>query len=212
MSHKAVQKCNSYHHGNLRDALIIAAAELIEENESLDFAMIDAARRAGVSSAAPYRHFKDKDELLEAVGLVAFMALSEHVEASVAEFPAGSPQRIIGLGRGYIHFVTSHPNYYDLMWGKSGIQAMEAEEVSLGGSGFYILADAVESWCTATGTHGNDPVDLATKLWAMAHGLSALALNGHIKKFMPDVDVDSLIESSTMAFLGGLEKGSGGSG
>jgi hypothetical protein len=97
------------------------------------------------------------------------------------------------------------------MWGKPGIQAIGTEEVTMEASGFYILRDAVQSWCTATGTDGNNPVDLATKLWAMAHGLSALALNGHIKKFMPDVDVDSLIASSTMAFLGGLEKGSGGS-
>ena len=211
MNNNAVQKCNSYHHGNLRDALIIAAAELIEENGSLDFAMIDAARRAGVSSAAPYRHFKDKDALLEAVCHVAFLALTEHAEATAAEFPAGSPERIISLGRGYIRFVTSHSNFYDLMWGKPGIQAMGADEVDLNTSGFYILTDAVQSWCTATGIQGNDPVDLATKLWAMAHGLSALALNGHIKKFMPDVDVDSLIESSTLTFLGGLEKGYGGS-
>ncbi len=199
-------KCSSYHHGNLHDALIIAAAELVEENGSLEFAMIDAARRAGVSSAAPYRHFKDREALLEAVCHVAFMALSEAAEKTAAEFPPGSEERIIGLGKGYIQFVTSHPSFYDLMWGKSGVRAMESDQVNLENSGFYVLADAVEQWCDTTGAQGNDPVDLATKLWAMAHGLSSLVLNGHVEKFMPGVDVYSLIESTTHTFLGGLEK------
>lgn len=198
------EKCSRYHHGNLHDALIIAAAELIEENGSLDFAMIDAARRAGVSSAAPYRHFKDRDALLGAVCMVAFIALSESAEITAQEYPRGSPERITALVGGYIKFVTDHPAYYDLMWGKIGIQAMEATGADVTITGFSILADAVMSWCEATGTQGNDPVDLATKLWAIAHGLSGLALNGHIEKFMPGVDVYSLSESSTHTFLSGL--------
>ena len=208
MSNNAEQKCSSYHHGNLRDALIIAAAELIEENGSLEFAMIDAARRAGVSSAAPYRHFKDKEELLEAVCHLAFMALTEAAETTAAEFPAKSTERLIALCKGYVLFVTSHPNFYELMWGKLGIAAMESDQVNLNTSGFYVMADAVQDWCSSSGITGNDPVELATKLWAMAHGLGGLALSGHIEKFMPGVDVYSLVESSTMTFLGGLEKGS----
>jgi AcrR family transcriptional regulator len=65
-------RTRSYHHGDLHNALIIAAAELIESQQSLHFSMSDAAKRAGVSSAAPYRHFKDKDALLEAVRDLAF--------------------------------------------------------------------------------------------------------------------------------------------
>jgi AcrR family transcriptional regulator len=205
-ANNTAEKCNNYHHGNLRDALIIAAAELIEQNGSMDFAMIDAARRAGVSSAAPYRHFKDKESLLEAVCQVAFMALSESAKTSTAPYPLGSAERIIVLGKGYIDFVTSHPEFYDLMWGKPGKRAMDSAEVELNVTGFDVLAEAVESWCTATGTQGNDPVDLATKLWAMAHGLAALALNRHVEKFLPDADVYALLESTTHTFLGGLEK------
>jgi AcrR family transcriptional regulator len=201
-----VQKCSSYHHGNLRDALIIAAAELIEQNGSLEFAMVDAARRAGVSSAAPYRHFKDRDELLEAVCHVAFMALSESVEIIAAQHAQGSRERIIALGKGYMRFVSEHPEYYELMWGNHGVRSMESEKIDLNNSGFFILADAVSSWCAASSITGKDPVDLAVKLWAMAHGLSGLARTRHVEKFMPGVDVYSLLESSTHTFLGGLEK------
>ncbi|MEH6582893.1 MAG: TetR/AcrR family transcriptional regulator [Halioglobus sp.] len=203
---KATDKKNCYHHGNLRDALIIAAAELIEENGSLDFAMIDAARRAGVSSAAPYRHFKDRDELLQAVSQVAFIALSEAARLTVQEHPRGSAERIIALGRGYICFMTEHPEFYDLMWGKTGVPMADSEDDELQTSGFYQLSDAVSAWCQETGVECKDPIDLATKLWAIAHGVGGLAMNGHLEKFIPAADVDLLIESSTHTFLGGLQR------
>ena len=61
------KRAPNYHHGDLRNTLIVAAAELIEERNSSDFTIIEAARRAGVSSGAPYRHFKDKEALLLSV-------------------------------------------------------------------------------------------------------------------------------------------------
>ncbi|NQY04519.1 MAG: helix-turn-helix transcriptional regulator, partial [Halieaceae bacterium] len=70
----------TYHHGDLRNALIVAAAELISERGSFDFAMVEAARRAGVSNAAPYRHFRDKEALLEAVGQLGFLGLKQYAE------------------------------------------------------------------------------------------------------------------------------------
>ena len=117
-----------YHHGNLRDALIVAAAELIEENASIGFAMIDAARRAGVSSAAPYRHFKDKDALLEAVSELAFLGLTITTRDTALKYPAGSEQRIIAIGKAYISYVISHRAFYDLMWGDMGLRAFEAAD------------------------------------------------------------------------------------
>jgi AcrR family transcriptional regulator len=205
MNNKA-EKCNNYHHGNLHDALIIAAASLIEESGSTDFAMIDAARVAGVSSAAPYRHFKDKDALLEAVCLVAFIALTESSETTAKKHPRGSGERIIALGQDYVRFVTNHPQYYDLMWGKTGLGAMESSEGNLQSSGFYVLSGAVLDWCEIKGITNTDPLDLATKLWAMVHGLSGLAINNHLEKFLPTVDISSMVESSCRTFLEGLEK------
>lgn len=205
MNNKA-EKCNRYHHGNLHDALIIAAASLIEESGSTDFAMIDAARVAGVSSAAPYRHFKDKDALLEGVCRVAFMALSESSETTAAKHPPGSTERIVALGQDYVRFVTGHPQYYDLMWGKVGMQAMESPQVNIQSSGFYVLSGAVDDWCETKGITNVDPLDLATKLWAMVHGLSGLAINHLLEKFLPSVDIDSMVMSSCHTFLEGLEK------
>ena len=201
------EKCKTYHHGNLRNTLIIAAAELIEERGSLDFAMIDAARRAGVSSAAPYRHFKDKDALLEAVTQVAFMALTEKIRAVEARVPAGTEENIIAQGKAYIAFVTDHPEFYDLMWGDMGLRSMDPDDPELKTSGFYILVDSVRAWCDAMELSDYNALELAVKLWANGHGLACLAMNQHVEKFLPDVDVYTLMESSARTFLDGLRRG-----
>lgn len=199
-----------YHHGNLRDALIISAAELIEERASVDFAMIDAARRAGVSSAAPYRHFKDKDALLEAVSQLAFMGLTESTREIAQLHPLGSVQGITALGRGYIDYVTNHRAFYDLMWGDMGLRAFEAADIELKTSGFYILVDTVHQWCDAHNLSDYNAQELAVKLWAMAHGLACLAMNQQLDKFLPEVDVFSLLDSSTHTFLEGLRRAPAG--
>lgn len=201
---KAEDGCRNYHHGNLRNALIVAAAELIEENGSVDFAMIDAARRAGVSSAAPYRHFKDRDALLEAVTQVGFLALTEATQAVAASVQPGTRESIVALGKAYIAFVTDHPEFYDLMWGDLGLRAMDIDGPELKTSGFYVLVESVRAWCDTRGLENYNALELAVKLWAMAHGLACLAMNHHVERFMPEVDVYTLLESSTHTFLDGL--------
>jgi AcrR family transcriptional regulator len=202
----ADSKCKTYHHGDLRNALIVAAAELIEESGSLEFAMVDAARRAGVSSAAPYRHFKDKDALLEAVSQVAFMALTESTRDVDAAHRHGSDEAIVAQGKNYIRFVVEHPQFYDLMWGDLGQRAMPRDEELLKTSGFHTLVATVDAWCEETGLEEYDSLELAVKLWAMAHGLAGLAMNGHIQKFQSEADVYALLESSTHTFLDGLRR------
>lgn len=201
-----VAKPKRYHHGNLRDTLIIAAAQLIEENASVDFAMIDAARRAGVSSAAPYRHFKDKDALLEAVSQLAFLGLTEAVQKVAQAHPKGSEQVITATGKAYIGYVTDHRAFYDLMWGDMGLRAFESADIEIKTSGFYVLVDAVHHWCDASDLSDYNAQELAVKLWAMAHGLACLAMNQQLDKFLPSVDVFSLLDTSSRTFLEGLRR------
>tara|TARA_R110002072_G_scaffold2011_11_gene17002 strand:- start:6709 stop:7353 length:645 start_codon:yes stop_codon:yes gene_type:complete len=195
-----------YHHGNLRDALIVAAAELIEENASIGFAMIDAARKAGVSSAAPYRHFKDKDALLEAVSELAFLGLTITTRDTALKYPAGSEQRIIAIGKAYISYVISHRAFYDLMWGDMGLRGFEAADIDIKTSGFRVLVESVQLWCDGLGLVDYNALELSVKLWAMGHGLACLAMNHHLEQFLPDVDVFSLLESSTRTFFEGLKR------
>ena len=200
------QNDRRYHHGNLRNALIIAAAELIEENGSTDFAMIDAARRAGVSNAAPYRHFSDRDDLLAAVCQLGFMALGERTAAVAAEYPPGSRACIIALGRTYISFLAEHPAFHSLMWGEQSRGALPEESAQDAPVGFYILVEAVRDWCEARNVEATDPLELAIKLWGVAHGLALLAMNGQIDRFMRGVDAHAMFDSATNTFLDGLEQ------
>ena len=195
-----------YHHGNLRDALIIAAAQLIEEHASVDFAIVDAARRAGVSNAAPYRHFKDKHALLEAVSELGFLGLTETARGAAETFAPGSERRIIALGKAYIAFVMQHQAFYDLMWGDMSLRGIESSDMGIKTSGFYVLVDAVHQWCDAKNPGNFNALELSVKLWAMAHGLACLAMNRQLDRFLPEVDINSLLESSTLTFLEGLRQ------
>lgn len=195
-----------YHHGNLRDALIMAAAELIEEHASVDFAIVDAARRAGVSNAAPYRHFKDKHALLEAVSELGFLGLTETARNIAEKSHQDSATKIIALGKAYIRFVMRHRAFYDLMWGDMGLRGIDATDKDMKTSGFYVLVDAVQHWCDDKNLDDYDALELAVKLWATAHGLACLAMNHQLEKFLPEVNVYSLLESSTRTFLEGLRR------
>jgi len=201
------KSARAYHHGDLRNALIIAAAELIEESGSEDFAMVDAARRAGVSSAAPYRHFRDREDLLHAVGELGFYGMGERMVSIRDRMRRGSIECIVELGKAYIAYVTSKPAFFDLMWGERGLTVIDTvneQDSQARVNGFYLLVDQVQAWCEREGLKDPDPMDLAMKLWALAMGLSHLAINNHLERFVPDVDPYRMLETTTHSFLGGV--------
>ena len=207
----AVHDGKNYHHGDLRNALIIAAAELIDERGSVDFAMAEAARKAGVSNAAPYRHFRDKDDLLLSVSELCFMGLTEAAREAVADQTPGTVESVIALGRNYIQFMLDHRPFVDLMWGDHGARAMESDAIDLRGSGFYVLVEAVTAVCERQAITPFDPIEIATQLWSMVHGLSGLAMNDQISRFLPDADAFELLDKSTRTFFAGLRAARDGS-
>lgn len=195
----------TYHHGDLRNALILAAAELIEESGSLGFAMADAARRAGVSTAAPYRHFKDKDALLEAVSQLGFHGLSESAREASASAPRGSIDAIIALGQNYLRYVTEKAAFFDLMWGDIGARAMDDGNFDKKASGFFVLVDAVEAYLEANDIEAADSLDVAMKLWAMVHGMSGISMSGKLPHLHPNADMNAMLASATRTFMAGLK-------
>ncbi|MGO9694994.1 MAG: TetR/AcrR family transcriptional regulator, partial [Mycobacterium sp.] len=105
----------SYHHGDLKRALTSAALSLVAEKGPKGFTLTEAARRAGVSAAAPYRHFADKAELLAAVAEQGFRDL--HADLAAAGARASDPrERVIELGRVYVRWAVTHPDHYQVMF------------------------------------------------------------------------------------------------
>lgn len=195
----------TYHHGNLRNTLILAASELIEASGSLNFAMADAARQAGVSNAAPYRHFRDRDALLEAVSQLAYYGLGERVQKAVDRTQQGSVESIIAIGHAYLEYVIEKAAFYDLMWGDIGARAMDVDSFDKKSSGFYMLVDAVRAFVTEQGLQGIDELDLSVKLWSMVHGMSAISMSGKLPYFYPNADIPAMLDSSTRIFMAGLQ-------
>jgi len=106
-----------YHHGDLRRALVDAALALIAEGELGTFSLREVARRAGVTPAAPYHHFKDKTALLAAVAEEGFMALRGLLEAALAPVPPADLRgRFAALSRAYLTFARAHPAHYRVMF------------------------------------------------------------------------------------------------
>ncbi len=128
-----------YHHGNLRNALIIAAAELIERDGTLDFSISEAAAMVGVSAAAPYRHFADKEDLLGAVRHLAFCRLVTVATQTAEQHP-------VGLYRGhswpwaacYLKYAREKRVFFSLMW-EARADIDERREKS--GNGAWWLCD-----------------------------------------------------------------------
>lgn len=199
-------EAKTYHHGDLRNTLILAAAKLIEESGSLNFAMADAARGAGVSTAAPYRHFRDRDALLKAVSELAYYGLSLKVRAAVESTQTGSIESIIAIGQAYVSYVIEKAAFYDLMWGDMGARAMDPASFDKKATGFYILMGAVEAYTTRQQLTDVDVMDLSVKLWSMVHGMSAISMSGKLPYFHPEANIPIMLDSATRTFMAGLAK------
>lgn len=178
-SSAGVQRRDSYHHGDLKRALTGAALSLVAEKGPKGFTLTEAARRAGVSAAAPYRHFADKAALLATVAEQGFRDL--HAELATAADAASDPRdRVVELGRAYVRWAVAHPDHYRVMFGAELSKADHPDLAVAGERAFGDLLDAVATCQEAGVVGGKDPRDLAAPLWSLVHGVASLAIGGEL--------------------------------
>src|SRR5262245_44128734 len=164
-----------YHHGNLKEALIRAALELIAKKGPAGLAFAEAGRWAGVSPAAPYRHFRDRDELLIDVARRGFAQF----EAALARaWDGGRPNAFTAfdrVGKAYLQFAKSEPAYYSAMF-EAGIPPETSPELGdAGARAFGVLRTATERLVETMPTLSRPPVLMMTlHIWAMSHGIASL--------------------------------------
>jgi AcrR family transcriptional regulator len=194
-----------YHHGNLKEALIRAALELIAEKGPGGFTFAEAARWAGVSPAAPYRHFRDRDELLASVALRGF----ERFEAVLARaWDDGRPDVFAALdrlGKAYLEFARSEPAFYSAMF-EAGIPlAISAELREAGDRAFAVLRGAAERLCAQLPPKARPPaLMVALHIWAMAHGIASLFGRGDAARRNLPMSAEELLEAEVLIYLRGL--------
>jgi AcrR family transcriptional regulator len=167
-------KGGRYHHGDLKEALIDAAMALITERGVRSFSLAEVSRRLGVTVAAPYRHFADRDDLLAAVAVRAVNAFAAAVDAEARE--AGSAEeRLAAMARGYVRFAAEQRPLFDMVY-DSGLDKHRYPELRLA---YAAVDDAfLASVQEITGSDPAQTSALETALEAAAHGYAMLLIDG----------------------------------
>ncbi|WP_185964593.1 TetR/AcrR family transcriptional regulator [Aliikangiella marina] len=194
----AKQQRDHYHHGDLRESLISAATQLVREKGPDKFSMADACKLAGVSKAAPYRHFANKEDLLKSVIAVGFEEMRQDMLAASNGLVSGSNQRITAIGLTYIAFAIKEPAIFKLMFGNS-MNIKEPDSEMIGKPTFQILLDEI---IARTQLHDVDKLmAIAFPLWTLVHGASMLTIDDSYKRIYPGSNTDQMIIDSTELLL-----------
>ena len=157
-----------YHHGDLRNALLVSARTILEKKGVGALSLREVARKAGVSHAAPYRHFQGHEALLAALATEGFKELRAEIVASITPSDT-EPDRITAIGAGYMRFVVNHPALARLMFGPNLPHRNKYPE----------LAAAAEGVGHDIGNALNNPA-IGLGAWAAVHGTAMLALENLI--------------------------------
>jgi len=176
----ARKKPDSYQHGDLKEALIQAGLKLLTEQGVGAFSLRAAAQLAGVSHAAPYRHFTDKQALVAAISERGFRMLTASMrEELVASAATSAVDKLCALGVGYVRFGTRHPDYLRVIFGSAVDHDAPAELRAAAEEAYRELRAAVEDGI-ASGELGGDPELVSLSCWSLVHGLSALLSSGPV--------------------------------
>lgn len=195
-----VAKKTGYHHGDLRAQLVEATRALVEAKGPDHFSVAEACREAGVSTAAPYKHFRDKDEMLRAVIWEGMQRHRDLMLTAISPIPKGSADRITALGHVYVNFARDEPGVFRLMFALSERHDDDVELVECGQALFGIVIQTVAE-CFGRSTPIETDVQRAFMLWSFVHGLSFLTIDGKVTKVGADVDLDAMIAGITRRVL-----------
>ncbi|MGD0298299.1 MAG: TetR/AcrR family transcriptional regulator [Bryobacteraceae bacterium] len=197
-----MQRERPYHHGNLKQTLVRAAVKILAKRGPRDFTLREVARQAKVSHNAPYRHFRDKDELLAAVAGDGFEKLADSMIAASAN--AGNAlQALEWSGLGYVRFALEWPEHFSAMFDYSQDLSAYPEYAASGRRAFQVLLDNIVAAQKARKMPPGDPQALALVAWSLVHGIAKLA----IAKRLPLGSAEATLrftEFATGALVGGL--------
>lgn len=194
-----------YHHGNLKEALVRAALELIAQKGPAGFTFAEAARWAGVSPAAPYRHFRDRDELLADVARRGFELFETALAKSWDDGKPDPSTAFDRLGKAYLAFARSEPAYYSAMFEAGIPQETDPALREVGERAFGVLRMATEK-LLATMPPAKRPPALMVSLhiWALSHGVASLFGRGDAARRSLPMSPEELLEAGVLIYLQGL--------
>jgi AcrR family transcriptional regulator len=195
----------SYHHGNLREALITAALDLISKKGPAGFTFADAARAAGVSPAAPYRHFRDRDALMADVARRGFEGFADALSSA---WDGGKPTPRAAferVGHAYLAFARKEPALFSAMF-ESGLSVADHPELrEAGDRAFGVLREACEALAATLPKERRPPsLMMALHIWSLSHGIAALFARGDAARRPIPMMPEELLEAAVLIYLDGL--------
>jgi AcrR family transcriptional regulator len=197
------QARRGYHHGRLKDALIEAALSLVAQRGPHGFTLAEAAKLVGVTAAAPYRHFADRNELMGELARRGFELFGDRLAKAWDE---GRPEARVALrrmGRAYLAFASAEPGLYTAMFQNAkNLYGPKAELVA--NQAFEGLIHAASAVLARKGVSPVETRRLASELWALAHGTAMLTLAGHLGRNQDPADIlehgaEALIERALVS-------------
>ena len=202
-----------YHHGNLKEALLQAALDLIAQKGPGGFTFAEAARSAGVSPAAPYRHFRDRDELLASIAERGFNQFEAALNAAWDDGRPDTPTAFERLGRAYLQFARDEPASYSAMF-ESGLPVDDYPALNAAGErAFMVIRGAAERLAALTppGVSRPPAMMMALHIWSMSHGIASLFARGDGARRKLPMTPEDLLEAGVLIYLRGLGFPAGGS-
>jgi AcrR family transcriptional regulator len=170
----------SYHHGSLKDALLEAARLLVAERGPAGFTLAEAAKRVGVTAAAPYRHFADRDDLMGELARRGFELFGQRLAGAWDEGKPEPRQALRRMGSAYLAFARSEPGLYAAMFVDSKRPAISPAWGGVAGMAFDGLNQATSAVLSKPGQNSAEARQLAFELWSLSHGVAMLSLAGHL--------------------------------
>ena len=194
-----------YHHGNLKEALIEAALSLIADKGPGGLTFAEAARAAGVSPAAPYRHFRDREALLAEVAQRGFRRMGEALTVAWRDGRPTPTKALHEVGKAYLAFARTDPAYYAAMF-ESGVDiGADPELRTAAEAAFAAVRTAVEAVIATLPAATRPPVMMMTlHIWSQAHGIASLFGRADGARRPIPMSPEDLLEAAVLIYLRGL--------
>lgn len=197
----AVHAKSGYHHGDLSKALLGAVRALIERDGAANFSIAEACKMAGVSSAAPYKHFKDKQDILQRVAAAGFDDMRAEMEAVHSAHDGDQVALIAATGKAYVRFARHNPGVFRLMFGSSPNIKENDMVRETGHECFNTLIQEVAR-CLGQDPDSEEALKTSVVLWTFVHGIASLTIDEDYDVVRIPIDTDAMIDTATPQLLG----------
>lgn len=196
-----MEKRAQYHHGDLRAGLVEAVRGLVETHGPDRFSVADACRAAGVSTAAPYRHFADKDAMLVAVAMEGMARQRAQLAQAMAAHPSGSNAALNAMGLAYVEFALAEPGVFRLMFGLTRTHGDHPDMIACGMETYGLLLVQIGARLRIPDVQDPQVLARAFPFWTFVHGLSFLLIDEKITALCLTISVPDLVADFTARML-----------